>query len=102
MKLFTCDDHDTHWPVGGASVVIAENAEIARELLRGALAAQGLNPAYPFTLVEVDLSTPQAIVLRVRSAFDDLVEGAIAQGWLCPRCRRINAPHRDQCDCSEE
>ncbi len=25
--------------------------------------------------------------------------GRTAEGWICPRCGRVNAPHIDQCSC---
>jgi len=24
---------------------------------------------------------------------------AVQEGWLCPRCKRINAPWKDHCNC---
>lgn len=44
MKLFVCTDHDSHWPVGCASIVFAENETRARELLNMHLVAAGLKP----------------------------------------------------------
>ena len=26
----------------------------------------------------------------------------VAQGWLCPRCKRVNAPDTPQCFCKPE
>jgi len=64
LRLWTCTDHATHYPVGGASVVVAETEEAARELLRAALSADGLDPDdEPFTLREVSLERPAAVVL---------------------------------------
>ena len=66
MRVFTCVDHDCHYPVGVASVIVAENEQQARELLDAQLIEHGLNPydEPPYTLQELALDTPQAIVLR--------------------------------------
>lgn len=64
MKVWTCTDHDTMYPVGGASVVIAENESEARLLLDKELRENGCNPDKGYTLQEVDLSKAQAIVLN--------------------------------------
>ena len=52
-------------PLGGppASVVVAETEEAARELLRAALSADGLDPDEPYTLWEVSLEQPADVVL---------------------------------------
>ena len=63
MKLFTCVDHDSHYPVGVASVVIAEDKEKAYYLLAVELTENGLLPDN-FTLQEVDFSKEKAIILR--------------------------------------
>lgn len=63
MKVFTCVDHDGHWPVGVASVIIAEDASGAKELLSIELARRGLE-SEDFTLTEVSLCKEQAIVLQ--------------------------------------
>lgn len=62
MKLFTCVDHATIWPVGGASIVIAENEFEARHLLSQRLSSVGLN-SQPFTLTEIDTTQPRAVIL---------------------------------------
>lgn len=66
MRLFTCTDHDLHYPVGCASIVIADNEAHAIELLDAALIGKGLKPfsQEPYTLIEIDLSKPQAVILR--------------------------------------
>lgn len=64
MKLFTCTDHAVHWPVGGASVIVAETKERAEHLLRLALLEHGLKDASELTLTEVPLNLETAIVLR--------------------------------------
>ncbi len=63
MKVFTCVDHDGHWSVGVASVVVAEDKEKASDLMAIELAENGL-PTTDFTLQEVDLSEEKAIILR--------------------------------------
>lgn len=68
MRVFVCTDHEGFWPVGTASVVIAENEEQARELLTIALRnrmmnGQGLD-SLPFTLQEISSSEPAAHILR--------------------------------------
>lgn len=65
LRLWICTDHDHHYPVGCASVVVAETEEAARQLLDRALLAAGLKPSpiYPYTLQEVPLGEPQAVIL---------------------------------------
>ena len=64
MKAWTSKDHDTMYPVGGCSIVVAETEEQARELLSAALREGGLNPEHPaFTLQPVDLTAAHATVL---------------------------------------
>jgi hypothetical protein len=64
MRLWVCTDHDTHWPVGGASVVVAAAEREARALLIEALRASGIaQPEGDFTLREISLETPVALVL---------------------------------------
>ena len=64
MKLFTCIDHDCHYPVGVASVVIARDEKHARQLMTHALIENGLNPMEGYTLIEIDMESPQAIILQ--------------------------------------
>lgn len=61
MKVFTCTDHEGHW-VDVASVVVAENEQQAFVLLKDELERQGLADD-SFTLKELDVNTPKAIVL---------------------------------------
>lgn len=56
MKVFICTDHDGHWPVGCASIVVAKDKEQATMLLRAALVGDGLSPDN-FTLQEVPTDT---------------------------------------------
>jgi hypothetical protein len=62
-RLWVCTDHDGHY-VGGASVVWAPSEDEARTLLMKELPKAGLRPERPFTLKEVDLSEPFALILR--------------------------------------
>ena len=63
--LFYCTDHDYHWPVGVASVVVAPSIEAARALLDSQLVCRGLKPSAtkPYTLKPIDIAVAQAIVL---------------------------------------
>lgn len=63
MRLFYSTDHDSVW-VGGASIVLANTPEEARELLTKELASVGLDKRPEFTLIEVATAKPQAIILR--------------------------------------
>ncbi len=63
MKVFTCKDHDIRWPVGGASIVVAEDITKAEILLNKALRENGLK-AGGFSLQEVDISTPHVTILN--------------------------------------
>ena len=65
MKVYMAKGHDGHWPVGTASVVVAEDITQAMALLDAALIAQGLKPFKDeqYTLVSLDTSTPAAYVL---------------------------------------
>lgn len=66
MRLFTCTDHDTHWPVGGASVILAESEAAARVILDQELLSQGLKPSSekPYELVERSMHAQFAYVLN--------------------------------------
>jgi hypothetical protein len=64
MKLFTCTDHDGHWPVGVASIILDLTEELAREQLKRELAKRGLDPFKPFTLTEVPIDQADCIVLN--------------------------------------
>ena len=63
MRAWTCIDHDTIYPVGGASVVVATDEASAKSLLRGALKDRSLKPD-GFTLKELRIDKPGATVLR--------------------------------------
>ena len=44
VKTYWCTDHDLHYPVGCASIVVAESEEKATELLDIELVKHGLKP----------------------------------------------------------
>lgn len=69
MKIYYVK-HAGHYPVGACSVIVAENESQARELLTAALEDEGLETEWktrfgtePYTLVEVDTTIPQAIIV---------------------------------------
>ncbi len=64
MRVFYCTDHDGHWGVGVASVIVAPNEDTARAALRDRLNQLGLKGDEPFTLTELDTSKAQILVLR--------------------------------------
>lgn len=66
MKLFVCTDHDGHYPVGVASVIVAVSECSAREILdcelrRHCLATSDVSP---YTLAEIPLDRQQVLVLN--------------------------------------
>lgn len=63
MRLWVCTDHDCHYPVGCASIVLAENEVAARWLLDAALVEHGLK-ATEYTLTEIPLDQARAVVLN--------------------------------------
>lgn len=63
MNVYTCVDHDGHYPVGVASVVVAPTEEEAREILEGALVKHGLSTR-PFTLRRINIAEPRAFILN--------------------------------------
>lgn len=64
MKLYTCTDHDCHYNVGVASIVVAEDAQSAIRLLNDELEKQGLDPTIVYSFLEIDMEKPQAIILQ--------------------------------------
>lgn len=64
MRVFVCADHEGHYPVGVASVVVAPNHDEAKALLIAELKQHGLVSDGGFTLDEIDISAPTAVVLR--------------------------------------
>lgn len=62
-RLFTCVDHDHIYPVGVASIVIADDETEAHDILQKALDERGLGTEY-FSLQEVSLENSIAIILR--------------------------------------
>lgn len=66
MKVFTCNDHNGYWPVGTASVIVAEDKDVATRLLDVALKDKKLKPSEleAYTLVELDTRNPGAFILN--------------------------------------
>ena len=65
MKLYTCTDHNCHYPVGVASIVLARDKRHAKRLLDKALIADGLKPYIQsdYTLTLINQEIAQAIIL---------------------------------------
>lgn len=63
MNIYTCTDHKGHYPVGVASVIIAENERQARQLLHAELLVRGLE-SIDFTLHELEGDKCAAYILR--------------------------------------
>jgi len=63
MRLWVCTDHSCHWPVGCASIVLADEEDEARRLLDAALIEHDLVPN-KYTLTEVPLNQARAVVLN--------------------------------------
>lgn len=64
MNVYTCVDHDGHYPVGVASVVVAATEEEATAVLAAALDKHGLVGSRPFTLRRINISEPRAFILQ--------------------------------------
>lgn len=65
LKVFTCNDHDCHYPVGVCSVVVAKDKRHGKRLLDKGLIAAGLRPfaECEYTLDVVDTTAPHANVI---------------------------------------
>lgn len=63
--VYVCTDHDGHYPVGVASVIVAWNEAEARKLLDASLVEHGLKPydKHPYTLTAIALDVSYAGVL---------------------------------------
>lgn len=66
LRVYVCTDHDGHWPVGVASVVVAADEVQARDLLDAELRKERLEPhdREPYTLCAIDLEQPSAHILN--------------------------------------
>lgn len=66
MKVYTCTYHDGHYPVGVASVIVANNLTEAHDLLDDELEKFGLKPWIEsnYRLWAVDLTKPNAEILN--------------------------------------
>ena len=63
MQGYVCTDHDGHYPVGVASIIVAPDEDEARRLLAAELREHGLDAGKPFTLRRIQSEKPQAFVL---------------------------------------
>lgn len=65
-KVFTCVDFKGIWPIGVASVVVAENKKEAKRLLLNALLEAKIDQpeVKDLTLQELDLTTSHAVILN--------------------------------------
>lgn len=65
MRLFVCTDHDAHYGVPVASVVLAKSEHHARLLLDQKLVEHGLKPCreHPYALRPISKEVPAAYVL---------------------------------------
>lgn len=65
-KVFICQDHDSFYPTGVASVIIAANIGQAKRLLNNELIRIGLKPfnKKPYTLQELNLSKSEAYIIN--------------------------------------
>ena len=63
MRVWTTKDFTGHWPVGAAAVVVAEDERITKLTMDKALMVDGLDPTEGYTLVELDLDVPGAVIL---------------------------------------
>lgn len=66
MKVFTNTEFAGHWPVGTSAAVVAETREDAAKMLDQALKVAQLfqPPINPATMVELDTSKPQVVILQ--------------------------------------
>ncbi len=64
MNVYTCNDHEGHWPVGACSMIVAEDEKQARRLLLQELLEHGIQQGEkPFTLRKMNVVSPRAYVL---------------------------------------
>lgn len=65
LKIYWCDNHDGHCPIRVASVVVAKDRTQGKKLLDRQLRLHGLKPwnKEKYTLVELDIDCPHAIVI---------------------------------------
>lgn len=62
LTVFTCNDHAGYYPVGAASVVVAEDERKARAMLSEQLKSMGIN-GEDFTLEPLDVTNSHVKVL---------------------------------------
>ena len=65
MNIYVSIDHDSHYPVGCCSVVVAESEHVAKLLLDEQLIERRLKPSRqnPYTLRKINSEIPRAFVL---------------------------------------
>jgi len=65
MNIYVCTNHDGFFPVGVASVVVANDEDEARNLLDTALHVHGLDPEKKprYTLRKINSTEPRAFIL---------------------------------------
>ena len=66
MRVYVCTDHDYHWPVGVASVIVANNITEAMEMLDAKLIEAGLEPfeLKPYTIRRLPEDMPYCEILQ--------------------------------------
>ncbi len=66
MKVYICTNHDSHYPVGCASVVVAKDKKQARKLLDETLHEDGLKTSkdYDYILTELPTDEARAVILN--------------------------------------
>lgn len=63
MRVYTCTDFKGHYPVGSAAVVVARNGVEAEKQLREVLREEGLGDDESLTMVRLNVSKKNVVVL---------------------------------------
>jgi len=64
MKVFTCNNFYGHYPVGSAAVVVADDVNVAKQMLLDELRRVGLDPGdRKLEMIQVHTSKPRVIIL---------------------------------------
>ena len=66
LSLYAVRDHDTIWPVGGDSLILAESEDMVIKLLDFQLLKHGLKPydEHPYTIRKIDIIGPSVIIFH--------------------------------------